>query len=110
MYRESKGMDLKVKSVAIETNTNEWEKKRAMDMQIRGIVKYLDPIEPFVIDDYKFQLSEMIAKYELDFNEFKSWVETINPKWLPYTVDKVQPLKISFMKKVRYKLIELLKD
>jgi hypothetical protein len=52
----------------------------------------------------------MIAKYELDFNEFKSWVETINPKWLPYTVDKVQPLKISFMKKVRYKLIELLKD
>lgn len=110
MYRESKGMDLKVKSVAIETNTNEWEKKRAMEMQIRGIVKYLDPIEPFVIDDYKFQLSEMIAKYELDFNEFKSWVETINPKWLPYTVDKVQPLKISFMKKVRYKLIELLKD
>ena len=46
MYRNSKGYDVNVKEVQIIDERNEFEKKRANETQIKGIVKYLDPVEP----------------------------------------------------------------
>ena len=84
MYRESKGFTLEVTKLNIETNTSAEERQRADDTQIKGIVKYLDPIEPYVIDDFKGITSRMIREGDLEYKEFKEWVNNINPKWNKY--------------------------
>lgn len=89
MYRKSAGLDLNIKAVHVDMVVNEKEKKRSAEMQIRGIVKYLDPIETFVINDFKVHLKEMLENNALDFLEFKKWVKFTNVRWLPYLSTKV---------------------
>jgi uncharacterized protein Smg (DUF494 family) len=84
MYRKSIGYDLNVTSVKINTKVNEKEQLRSADMQIRGIVKYLDPIEPYVINDFKAYLHEMLRRKELNYLDFRKWVKYTNIRWLPY--------------------------
>lgn len=85
MYRASKGFDIKVKSVHVDVNRSEAERKRANETQIKGIVKYLDPIEPYIINDFKVHFREMVREEELNYFEFRKWVKYTNIRWLPYT-------------------------
>jgi len=84
MYRKSSGYDLNVTKVRVETNTSEAEVLRANDMQLRGIVKYLDPKEPYVIDDFKWLTSLMLQSGLISFNSFRKWIKLHNKNWLPY--------------------------
>lgn len=84
MYRKSSGYDLNVTKVRVETNTSEAEVLRANDMQLRGIVKYLDPKEPYVIDDFKWLTSLMLQSGLISFNSFRNWIKLHNKNWLPY--------------------------
>jgi len=84
MYRKSAGYDLDVKRVNVETKTNQWEKVRANEMQVRGIAKYLDPKEPFVISDFKNHTFWMLAGKQLSYDEFRKWLSETNPKWWQY--------------------------
>lgn len=85
MFRTSKGFDVNVRSVHVDTVKNEAERKRANETQIRGIVKYLDPVEPYMINDFKVTFRAMIREKELKYLEFRKWVRMTNIRWLPYT-------------------------
>lgn len=84
MYRKSSGYDLNVTRVKVETNTSEAEVLRANDMQLRGIVKYLDPKEPYVIDDFKWLTSLMLKSGLISFTSFRKWIKLHNKAWLPH--------------------------
>lgn len=84
MYRKSAGFDLNVSRVHVQTVTNEWERARADEMQIRGIVKYLDPVEAYVINDFRDHATRMLSNRQIGYSEFRSWIESTNPKWLKY--------------------------
>jgi hypothetical protein len=82
MFRESKGFNYDVKELKVKFAENEWEKKRANETQIKGIVKYLDPVDPYVISDFKFNVIEMLMNRDLDFYGFREWIKVTNPLWL----------------------------
>jgi len=84
MYRKSKGYQLEVTKLTVETNTSKEEKYRTDNTQIKGIVKYLDPIEPYIIDNFKEITKRMIRDGELEYKEFKEWVNRVNPEWNKY--------------------------
>ncbi len=84
MYRASKGFDVKVKGVNMIMDINESEKRRAAETQIKGIVKYLDPVEPYVVQDFISHFRMMVRENEINFFEFNKWVKYTNIKWLPY--------------------------
>jgi hypothetical protein len=82
MFRESKGYNYEVTSLKVITAENKWEERRASDTQVRGIVKYLDPIDPYVINDFKSNVYSMLLNRQLDFIGFRQWVKITNPLWL----------------------------
>jgi hypothetical protein len=98
MFRPSKGYDTKVKSVSLNMERSPEEIFRAQDTQIRGIVKYLDPIEPFVIDDFKAHFEIMIRDKQLNYTEFKKWVKYTNVRWSPY-ISNAKYMAIRFRKR-----------
>lgn len=84
MYRKSTGYDLNVIKVNVQTKTNEKEVLKAIDTQVRGIVKYLDPVEPFVIADFQAHAISMLQKHLISYRSFRNWISMQNPKWLAY--------------------------
>lgn len=106
MYRKSSGFDLNVKKVNVDTIVNETEKKRSSLMQIKGIVKYLDPIEPYVINDFKGNAFSMLLNDEIEFTGFRNWIKQTNPLWLYYFPYKLY-LRVGYIKlkrKIRQRL------
>jgi len=95
MYRKSTGYDLNVTKVRVETNTSAAEVLRANDMQIRGIIKYLDPLEPYVISDFKWLASSMLSNGIISYTSFRKWIKLHNYKWLIY-------FNLGFLMKIYY--------
>lgn len=75
-----------IKNVDIHLDLGADEAFRASDTYLRGIVKYLDPSETpqDVIESLRYPISRLIEIDSFDADEFRSWVEQTNPKWLPY--------------------------
>ena len=84
MYRKSSGYDLNIQAVNVITKTNDWEKARANEMQIKGIVKYLDPIEPYIINDFKDHAFWILFEKQMTYHELKEWIRNTNKKWLKF--------------------------
>lgn len=84
MYRNSIGLDLNVERVNIITKPKEFERMRSNEMQIKGIVKYLDPIEPYVIQEFKGHCEEMLMNGEIHYAGFRGWIQQTNSQWLPF--------------------------
>jgi len=84
MYRKSAGYDLNVKKVSVETITKEWERQRTDEMQLRGIVKYLIPHEPYVINDFKAHAFKMLLNRQIQYADFRKWIKEKNSTWLKY--------------------------
>jgi hypothetical protein len=84
MFRQSKGYDLNVKSVSIETNTNKEEILRNKEMQLRGVVKYLNPDDDWSITEFNTYSTLMLKEGLIEFNSFKKWIKITNPKWLDF--------------------------
>ena len=106
MYRNSQGYDLNIKKLSVISDTKPAEVKRSNETQIMGIVKYLNPIEPYVIQDFKNHCYRMLTNNELDFNGFRAWIKSVNPLWLEYFNYKLW-LKVQFFnsKKIAKKQI-----
>ncbi len=84
MYRKSNGYDLNIKRVNVISDTKESEKRRMNETQIKGIVKYLNPIEPYVIRDFISHFKNMVRENQINYYEFKKWIKFTNIRWIPY--------------------------
>jgi hypothetical protein len=105
MFRKSQGYDLNVQSVSVQTKTNEWERQRAAEMQVKGIVKYLDPEELYVIRDFHGHVYEMLANNKMPYKDLYLWVEGVNRKWLPFLKSALRQVKRDKFKKSLRKLV-----
>lgn len=74
----------KFSKIIIEKERNpEWE-KRTLNMQARGIIKYLQPKKQYLIDSINKLIPILEDLGGLDWLEFKKWVKETNPVWLKY--------------------------
>ncbi len=101
MFRPSKGYDLNVKSIQVITDTNELEVKRTQETQIKGIVKYLDPIDPYMINSFKTHCFQMLMNRQLDYSGFRNWIRQTNPLWLSQFNKKLY-FKVQYHKAKNY--------
>ncbi len=70
----------KLKKVAIQKETDvEWEIKIS-EMQIKGIIKYLQP-KKYLIKSVNAHIAILLKYNALDWSEFKKWVKQVNPAW-----------------------------
>jgi hypothetical protein len=89
MFRKSAGFDLNIKKVSVETFINDSENLRAQDTQLRGIVKYLDPVEKYVVEDFKRHAENMLSNKLISYTGFRTWIKLHNANWLPYFNSKL---------------------
>jgi len=80
--RKQSPYERKIKSVAIDLEIGKEEESRAAIMQIKGLVKYLDPTHGFVmgIAENMERLEEL---QEMSWPDFLEWVQATNPAWYP---------------------------
>ena len=74
----------KVKAVKIDLELSADEEVRTWMMQGKGIVKYLQPSNTWLITDAIVSADYLISNKELTWGEYQQWVRQTNPKWLPY--------------------------
>jgi len=74
----------KVKSVQINVELSREEEVRTWMMMGKGIIKYLQPSNDFLISVASISAEYLIRNKELTWGEFQQWVRQTNPKWLPY--------------------------
>ncbi len=73
----------KIKSVDVQFDLSKEEEIRTSTMQAKGIIKYLQPT-PWLIGEVQASLDNLQRLKVLCKAEFKEWVRSTNPSWLPY--------------------------
>jgi len=109
MYRQSKGLDLKIRDVNVTLDWGEEERIRTNETQLRGVVKYLDPNEPWVLNEFMSYVKIMHDDGMIGFRSFRKWIEVNNSNWLKvYNYKFITKYHINrFLIKVR-KLVDYL--
>jgi hypothetical protein len=74
----------KLKSVNLDMEIGPNEELRTWNMQVKGIIKYLDPTIPWLINEVQLSVSRLLELNALNLGEFKLWVRETNPAWLPF--------------------------
>jgi glycosyltransferase involved in cell wall biosynthesis len=74
----------KVKSVRYDLELSREEEVRTWMMMGKGIIKYLQPSNDFLISAASTSAEYLIRNKEMTWGEFRQWVRQTNPKWLPY--------------------------
>lgn len=82
MYRKSKGLDLKIRDVNVILDRGEEERIRTNETQLRGLVKYLDPNEPWALSEFQAFAKIMHDDGLIGFRSFRKWIEVNNRNWL----------------------------
>ncbi len=72
----------KVTSVNLQVEISPEEEIRAAMMQVKGLVKYLEP-DPQYISGIVVNVDRLQELGEMDWSEFMQWVRRTNPAWLP---------------------------
>lgn len=109
MYRKTKGFDINVENVIVNTKNTDTEITKASQSQIRGIVKYLDPVERYVIKDFMEHAKNMLNNKSITYRDFRNWIKETNPKWLKlfnlsfYIKLKIKNLLKTILKSVKSK-------
>lgn len=104
MYRNSSGYDLNIKKVNIITDTSEREVLRRSDMQLRGIVKYLNDDSQWAIKEFESTALFMLKNNLIDYKTFRNWIKITNSVWLKHFNFKF------ILKYYKYKTKELFKN
>ena len=91
----------KLKKVAIEKEADIGWEIQTSRMQLKGIVKYLQP-KKYLIKGVNAQIALLLQHNALDWRDFKEWVRRTNPAWL----DKIS--KKSYYVRVVVKTIKKL--
>jgi glycosyltransferase involved in cell wall biosynthesis len=94
MHKESP-WSRKIKSVSFEVEWSREEQIRASSMQVKGIVKYLQPSSHLLLE-LEAHLTALLNLASLDWQGFQQWVEQTNPAWSPY----IRPRRIELRRKV----------
>lgn len=71
----------KIRSVNLDLEMSPQEEVRAAMMQVKGLVKYLDPA-PQYISGIVANVDRLQELGEMDWKEFMQWVKQTNPAWL----------------------------
>lgn len=100
MHKESP-WSRKLKRVVVEVDWSKEEIIRSTKMQLLGIVKYLQPTK-ILIKELEVNIFKMIELGELDKNEFKQWVHSVNPVWSPYIEFNKLRIKNSLFQIIAY--------
>lgn len=77
----------KVESVNLNLYISRDEEVRNRTMQAKGIIKYLEPDIPALIDEAAMSIDRLFELGELtpsNWPEFRQWVAETNPSWLPH--------------------------
>jgi len=74
----------KVKAVKIDLELSREEEVRMWMMMGKGIIKYLQPSNDFLISVASISVDYLISNKEMTWGEFQQWVRQTNPEWLPY--------------------------
>lgn len=83
MYRPSRWYDLKIRKVKLETEIKREEQVRSAMMQVKGIIKYLEP-SPIMYMWMHGYVLRLLDLNEMNWKEFRKWIIDTNPRWLPY--------------------------
>jgi hypothetical protein len=97
----------KVKRIQIDLEMSREEEVRAAMMQVKGIIKYLDP-NPIHIRGIVQDLNRLEELGEIRWSEFIQWVAHTNPAWLPYLKKQGKLRRIFF--RLSYGLNYLLRE
>jgi len=74
----------KVKAVKIDLELSREEEIRTWMMMGKGIIKYLQPSNDFLISVASISVDCLISNKEMTWGEFQQWIRQTNPVWLPY--------------------------
>ena len=101
MHKESP-WSRKLKRVAVEVEWSREEQIRASTMQIKGIVKYLQPTAGLK-KALELRIINLMAMGEFDKEEFRGWVKETNPTWVPH-VNYTKIRLLNTIRKVYHRL------
>jgi len=92
----------KVKEIKISVELSQEEEARTWNMQVKGIIKYLQPNSLWLINTLEMGIIRLIELKQLNWADFKNWVKTTNIVWLPYISKRrfIKKKVISFIKYV----------
>lgn len=99
MHKPSPAMR-RVRSVRIDVEMSREEQVRTAMTQAKGIVKYLDPSIPWLVNSLRASVQELQALGAANLDELRQWVAATNPAWLPY-LSPPPPPKRSFAERLK---------
>jgi hypothetical protein len=70
-----------LKRVSVEVELSVEERRRAAEMQVKGIIKYLRPSHSLSRETEE-QILRLLDLDSLDLRELRRWVRKVNPLWL----------------------------
>jgi len=92
MYKQSAWLR-KIKSIQFEVELGREEEARANMMQIKGLVKYLDPDDTY-LQGIVVSLDRLQEMGELSESDFLKWVEDTKPAWRPLIAKEITRNKL----------------
>ncbi len=93
MHKEGKA-ERKIKKVNISLDIGRKEEIRSNTMQIKGIIKYLDP-NPELAARMSYNFMKLIELNVFSWKDYKNYILKTNAKWLPYI--KYWRIKLGFI-------------
>jgi hypothetical protein len=73
----------RIRSVAIDVESDPAEEARVWPMQVKGIINYLQPSDS-AVRHVRCALLNWAARPDFSWSEFREWVRDTNPDWLPH--------------------------
>lgn len=98
--RKPSPFERKIKSVAISVEMTREEEVRAAVMQIKGLIKYLDP-HPGFVTGIMINMNRLEELQEMKWPEFLEWVKETNSAWYDLLIRERKKLK--FIQKLKSK-------
>lgn len=95
MYKQS-AWARKIKTIAFQLAIERNEEVRTALMQVKGLVKYLDPNVDYV-KGILINVNRLQEMGELTWQDFQKWVEETNPSWLPLIIEEVKKADSSWL-------------
>jgi glycosyltransferase involved in cell wall biosynthesis len=84
----------KVKSLKIDMSMNDSERLRTADQQLKGIVKYLKPNNPWLIESALGSFIQLLSMKKSNFYELRRWILETDPAWWPVIRNRYLKFKI----------------
>lgn len=98
--RKPSPFERKINSVAISVEMSREEEVRAAMMQIKGLIKYLDP-HPGFVSGIMINMNRLEELQEIKWPEFLEWVKETNSAWYDLLIRERKKLK--FIQKLKSK-------